>query len=125
MRKEVKNWLEQAKDDLEKAKILFDNMKYDGTVFFCQQGIEKSLKALLIKKKQKVPRIHDLVALSRIANCPNEITDKCRSINPYYTETRYQDFLHVIPAKAFNKNEVSEIIQLAEEVIQWIKRNLH
>ncbi|MDY6863667.1 MAG: HEPN domain-containing protein [Thermodesulfobacteriota bacterium] len=29
MREEVKRWWSKAKDDLEKAKILFDNKKYD------------------------------------------------------------------------------------------------
>ncbi len=49
MNEEVRRWWKQAKDDLEKAKILFNNKKYDGAIFFCQQAFEKALKALSIK----------------------------------------------------------------------------
>ena len=54
MKEEVKRWWNKAKDDLEKAKILFENKKYDGTVFFCQQSVEKGLKALSLKEKNKL-----------------------------------------------------------------------
>ncbi len=46
MQEEVKRWWEKAKGDLEKAEILFDHKKYDGTVFYCQQAVEKGSKQL-------------------------------------------------------------------------------
>jgi len=60
---EVKRWWKKAVDDLEKAEILYKNKKYDGTVFYCQQAVEKGLKALQLKKTKKIKKIHDLVEL--------------------------------------------------------------
>lgn len=124
MRKEVKNWWDQAKRDLETAQSNFENNHLDAAAFFCQQSVEKALKALLIKKKGEFPKIHDLVALSRISECSEEIINKCKKISPYYTETRYPDFLEKIPAESFSKNEISEILSLAKEVLKWLEKYL-
>ena len=42
MREEIKNWLKQSEEDLEKAEILFKNKKYDGVAFNCHQSVEKA-----------------------------------------------------------------------------------
>ena len=123
MKEEVKNWWEQAKDDLEKAKDNFPS-HLDGAAFFCQQGVEKALKALLIETKGNFPKIHDIVALARMTNAPPDIINRCKQINPYYTETRYPDFSENIPAKAFSKEEVQEVIKLSKEALNWVKKSL-
>ncbi len=56
MKEEIKNWWDKAEDDLEKAIILYKNRKYDGTAFYCQQSIEKGLKALYIRKPINLKR---------------------------------------------------------------------
>ncbi|MBI4147526.1 HEPN domain-containing protein [Candidatus Woesearchaeota archaeon] len=62
MSKESHNWWKLSEDDLEKAVILFNAEKYDGTIFFCQQAVEKALKALwLQEKKTEVLRYHNLI----------------------------------------------------------------
>src|SRR3989338_2094766 len=101
MKKEVHLWLLQAKDDFVKAEDNFKDNHLDGAAFFCQQSIEKALKALLIQTSGKFPKIHDIVALARMTNAPPEVVNNCKKINPYYTETRYPDFSETIPAKAF------------------------
>jgi HEPN domain-containing protein len=35
----------------------------DAAAFFCQQSIEKSLKAFLLAKSRRIKRIHDLVTI--------------------------------------------------------------
>ena len=124
MREEVKRWLEQAEDDMKKAEDNLNISHLDGAAFFCQQGVEKALKALLIERKGRFPKIHDIVALARVADAPAGIIDKCKQINPYYTETRYPDFSDTIPAKAFSEEEIKEIICFGREVLQWIKKSL-
>lgn len=124
MRKEVKNWLAQAKDDLKKAEDNFKASHLDGAAFFCQQSIEKALKALLIQTSGNFPKIHDIVALARMTNAPPDVVNKCKKINPYYTETRYPDFSKTIPAKAFSKEEIEEVIKLSKEALNWIEKSL-
>lgn len=124
MLKEIENWFRQAKYDLKKAKDNLEAGHKDGAAFFAQQSVEKALKALLIKDKGSFPRMHDVVALSRMADAPDEIIEKCKVITPYYTETRYPDFSEQIPAEAFSKKEIQEVIQLSEEVLKWAKKFL-
>ncbi|MFH1521605.1 MAG: HEPN domain-containing protein, partial [archaeon] len=85
---EFKKWFRQAEADFTKIKILIDSNNLDGAAFYSQQSVEKALKALIIKTKKQLPRIHDLLSLSKMADCPEEIIDKCKIINPYYIETR-------------------------------------
>lgn len=124
MIKEVGNWLRQAEDDLKKAKDNLKDNHLDGAAFFAQQAVEKALKALSIRNKKSFPKIHDLVALSRMVNAPEEIVEKCKVITPYYTETRYPDFSETIPAEAFSKKEIEEVIKLSEEVLKWVRKSL-
>src|SRR3989344_4226547 len=79
--REVKQWWDKAEDDLEKAKILFKNKKYDGAVFYCQQSIEKGL---IIKEKNSLRRIHDLVSLGKDVQLPQNLLGYCKEITLSY-----------------------------------------
>ena len=120
MKEEVKRWWSKAKDDLEKAIILHKNRKYDGAVFFCQQSVEKGLKAVLIKKTGKFPKIHDLIRLARLTNSKVRILELCAMINPAYTTSRYPDSI-----KKYSKEECKKVIGYTREVLEWIKENLN
>ena len=45
MKKEVKNWLDSAKYDLETAEHMFNTGRYVYTIFMCHLALEKILKA--------------------------------------------------------------------------------
>ena len=120
MRKEVENWFEQAEDDFDKAQILFDNKKFDGAVFFCQQAVEKALKAKYIEKYGELIRVHDLVFLARKIDLPEELVHICDKLTRVYTEIRYPAD-NVIPAKKFSENSVKEFLKITKKVFQWLK----
>lgn len=124
-KEEFEKWFKQAEADFAKIQVLVNSNSFDGAMFYSQQSIEKALKALIIKTKKQLPRIHDLLALSKMANCSKEIIDKCKIINPYYIETRYPDFLGKIPAESFEKEEVKRVLKLTKEVLEWIKKVLY
>lgn len=65
----TKIWLAKAGRDVRSAKPLLDAQPpiLDLAAFCCQQSIEKSLKAFLIFKGCRIPKIHDLVALYKQA----------------------------------------------------------
>jgi len=44
---EAKRWIEQAKEDLISAKILFDAKRYYLVCFLAQQIVEKALKSVI------------------------------------------------------------------------------
>ena len=122
MRKEVKNWLEQAKSDLKKANDNFNINNYDLTSFLCQQAVEKALKALLLNKENKIIKTHDLFFLAKRLSIPEDLIKNCKELSPVYTETRYPD------AKGefikYSKEESAQDLEIAKEVLEWIEKNL-
>lgn len=119
MRKETENWWKLANRDLGSAKRIMELGEYHVCAFLSQQAVEKALKALLIDRTGNFPRIHDVVELSRRVKAPSKMTELCATINPVYTSTRYPDV-----ASDFNKGEVEEIVISAEEILEWIKKEL-
>ena len=124
MKEEIKNWWKQAKDDLEKAEILLNNKKYDGAVFFCQQAVEKGLKAINLRDNKELIKTHDLAFLARKIKASDEILSICSNINPVYTDSRYVDFLETVPAEYYTKDKAEEYMKMAKKVIKWIKETL-
>jgi HEPN domain-containing protein len=63
--KAVHSWQAKASRDLRIARALLDIKPpfLDGAAFFCQQAIEKSLKAFLLSRSRRIKKIRDLVAL--------------------------------------------------------------
>ncbi len=65
----AKSWFEKSAQDLRMAKGLFemDVSFKEGSVFMCQQSIEKALKVFLVFHKVRAAKTHDLVELSEQA----------------------------------------------------------
>lgn len=119
MKEESATWWKQSLEDLDSAKVNFENRKYYVAAFLSQQAIEKALKAILIENTDNFPRIHNIVELSRKVAAPKEITEHCAKVNPAYTATRYPDV-----AMDFDKGEVEELIQSTVEVLAWAGKEL-
>lgn len=120
MREEVGRWMEQAEKDAEDAKDVFEIKKYNNSSFLCQQASEKSLKALLLEKEQKLIKTHDLVLLAKRLGAPENIIKICRELTPVYVETRYPD----AGRTEYTKEETEEDIRTMEEILKWVKKNL-
>ena len=88
---EVKTWLEKSDHDLVTAKVTLREGIYDASAFYCQQAIEKALKALYIKEFKQLIKTHDLYFLGKKVNLPSELLKICDEITSFYTETRYPD----------------------------------
>jgi HEPN domain-containing protein len=67
MKDAVKEWLDQAKDELDMALYLFKGGYFKGTCYHSQQVIEKSIKAGLLAKGWELERIHSVERLISIA----------------------------------------------------------
>ncbi|MBI3035239.1 HEPN domain-containing protein [Candidatus Woesearchaeota archaeon] len=120
MKEEVKRWWKKAKDDLKKAKILFDNKKYDGSAFFCQQAAEKGLKAVMLKEKNKILKIHDLVELGKRVNLPQNLINYCKELTLAYIYARYPDI-----EEAKNIKDISaKFLKNTAEILKWTGKKL-
>ena len=81
---EYNKWMRQSKHDLKIAEYNFKGYFFDSCIFYCQQAVEKSLKALLIKKEGKLLKIHDLIILGRKINLPEKFFKKISELNSAY-----------------------------------------
>ncbi len=121
MQREVNQWWNLAEDDLEKAAILFNAEKYDGVIFFCQQAVEKALKALwLLEKRSEVPKYHDLLFFFQKLELPSKFKTACEDLTGGYITTRYPTNLKF----SFTKKDTDLLLQQSEEILLWVKKKL-
>src|SRR3989338_222150 len=91
MKEDYLRWLERARRDLHAALFNFRGSEFETAAFLCKQTAEKALKAVYIKKHEKLIKIHDLVALSREVSAPAYLIDYCKELSPVYAYSRYPD----------------------------------
>ena len=69
MRKQAEAWLSASNYDLLVIEEILSNHNLTHMVaFHAQQAIEKSLKAIIEFKDEKIPKTHNLIVLNEIAN---------------------------------------------------------
>ncbi len=119
MKEEIKRWLKRSEEEFETAKIDFDAKKYFAAAFWCQQSVEKAFKALLIKKTNTFPKVHDLTYLAKLNDSPKKILVICSKINPAYTASRYPDMI-----SKYSRTECKQILEECKEVLKWIKERI-
>jgi HEPN domain-containing protein len=82
-----KDWLKQAKADLEVARDSLKAKHYEWACFQAQQGAEKAAKALAEKKGRKKFRHPISYILSGPA--PKGLVSLAKTLDRYYIPTRY------------------------------------
>lgn len=126
MRTEIKNWWEQALEDLDTAKVTFENKKYYASVFFCQQAVEKALKALYILRIKESPgTTHSLVFLANRLEIPQEFYSLLKKLTPEFVTTRYPDVVGEVPYRLYDQNIASEFLQESKKMIKWIESQIN
>ena len=121
---EYENWFEQAKADLTTANNSHNSKDFYASCFWSQQAVEKSLKSLIIKNTKKLQKTHDLIILSRLINLPEQLKDKIKSLSGIHVETRYGIIGDIIPAKNYNEKDSKRFMDIAQEVLLWIKEKI-
>lgn len=89
-------WLYFAGEDMRSAEVLLKGGIYSQSCYHSHQCVEKSLKALIIRKSRTVKRIHDLNELCGICiaggcNELKNITDEISDLNLFYVPMKYPD----------------------------------
>ncbi|MBM3309625.1 MAG: HEPN domain-containing protein [Candidatus Altiarchaeales archaeon] len=125
MREDVLNWWEQALRDMETAEILLKNDRLDAAAFYCQQSIEKALKAYIIKSKRESPAsVHSLVRLAKDAGVPGKYFPFLRNLTPEYYVSRYPDAIEDVPYKVYDAEDVTSKIKSGREFLRWIESQI-
>lgn len=88
-------WIELALEDEKMAELAYGEKLYNQVCFHCQQGAEKFLKAFLVEKQGKFPKVHSLLELlglaSHLDNSLNILKNDCLYLDQFYVPTRYPD----------------------------------
>ena len=126
MKLKINNWIKQASEELETAKVDFNAGKYFAVAFWCQQAVEKALKGMILEKKRDDKKIdsHSLLYLAKEAEVPKNLIPKLKKLSPQYILSRYPDMSEEVPYEIYDKDVVDEFIKIAEEVLAWIKNQL-
>ncbi len=95
-------------------------------IFHLQQAVEKTLKALWVKRaKAEPPRIHSLREIAE--KCGFDLTKEqgllLETLSEYYVESRYPGDWQETPATAVSK-DVERLIPAAKEFIVWLRSRI-
>lgn len=119
------DWLDRAGEDIISAYLLMqDDFTYNPAAFHCQQAIEKSYKAYILLKSNRLVDGHNLTWLTQQAARYNKSYNKWLKatgpLNRAYIETRYPAD---IPVKIdysiieeFYQTAKSIYLQICEEI---------
>ena len=121
MEPETKIWYKLARDDYKNALLLWKNRRYGATVFFCQQAVEKILKAYIVEYKNKVPtKTHRIEVLVKDADLNLQEIDEpdVAELSKAYIRVRYPDLSKHYYTR---KDRVEPLLKMTREVYQWVK----
>ena len=119
-------WFKSAERDRETAKILFDNKKYDQCLFFCHLFLEKVLKGIYIKKRNKYPPlIHKLDKLAKKAEIKlnQQKQEQLAEITKFNIQARYDDYKFNFYKKA-TKEFTQKYSKICNNLYQWLLKQI-
>lgn len=122
-------WYDQAAADLDAGQRTAESGIAYLACFLAQQSAEKAFKALLYWTKGDWPRIHLIETLLRELAPEHrpgaELAAEARSLDKYYTTTRYPDVLdHALPATSFVRREADAALVIARDVLAFVEAHL-
>jgi len=113
----------QAEADLKTARDNLVSGNYYVVALFCQQTVEKGLKALYLhQSRAQVPKTHSLPRLAKEVDLPEKFRKAIDLINPSYVFSRYPDLVEDIPAEMYTKESVAEMLAQTEVLFAWIQK---
>lgn len=125
MRDEALNWWRQAEYDLKAAEFNFNGGYYGVAAFYCQQAVEKALKALYIEKKREGSGpTHSLTRLARDCGLPEGFMGALRRLTSEYYLSRYPDATEDVPFLTYEKGDVLAYLEDATKTLKWINTEL-
>jgi HEPN domain-containing protein len=127
MQKETEIWLVYSQENLEAAKVLFENKLYNPCLHNVQQSIEKALKSLFIEKIISFKKTHNIMELKTILEKNSILVglteDECEFLDTVYLPTKYP-VGSALPFFYPDKSVCQNSISLAERIIKEVKNLL-
>ncbi len=123
MRKATFSWMQDAKEELDAARILLDHGKYRGACYHSQQCVEKGLKALILERGERPERSHDIIQLlNRVKELDWQVDldlDEAIFLNSIY-KGRYPTEEGLLPHGEPSNDEASEAVRSADKLMIYL-----
>ncbi len=126
MRNITKKWVAFARKDMKVAKDLFEKKRWDYSILFCHQTMEKMLKAHIIEQKKTPRKTHDLIRLVKDSSLemPKPIVHFLDDLTPHYIPTRYPDVTYKVKF-VYTRRLAQKFLRETERTFQWLKLKLN
>ncbi len=124
----AKDWLAQARRDLEQAEDSRRADRHEWACFAAQQAAEKAVKALHPASGQEawghvVARL--LLELPNSMEVGDELMDKGRVLDSFYIPARYPNsHPEGAPFQHYGRLQSSEAIRYAREIIEFVANKM-
>ena len=130
VRGEALRWFSEALWDLDVARVLHRERKYNAAAFYAHQAAEKASKALLYYVNE-APWGHSVRELlqryfTRVGREPDErLLSFARELDRHYIPSRYPNALPSgTPHEAYDEEASSRAIRASEGVVELARREL-
>ena len=123
MKDSIKQWLNHSREDLESAKYLFQGRFFRSACYHSQQAIEKSLKAILLKKGWELEKIHNIERLKEIGveyGIKLNVSDEDIIFIDSIYRGRYPGEEGLLPLGEPNEEDAIKAISIADDIINEI-----
>jgi HEPN domain-containing protein len=128
MRAEIEVWWRQAEARFRTAGVNLEQERYYAAVFFCQQAVEKALKALVLRRRRnpQAPEMvsHSLIYLAKACHLPDQFYSFLRDLTSEYVNTRYPSAADEPPEALYDRTIAARTVSSAKEVLEWIEKHL-
>ena len=117
-------WLKQADYDVDTAAFMYSGKRFFYTVFMCHLSVEKALKGLYQKTKQKVPpKTHNQIyLLTEIAVQLDEKNGRfVARLNEANIAARYPETIEKVQS-IYTQEIALQILNQTREFLEWIKQ---
>lgn len=123
--KTIEYWKKSSSKDFKVANTLFERKFYSQALFFCHLSLEKILKALFMKKIQKIPPFtHDLRKLAKLTglDLAKERQEVLDEISIFNIAGRYAEEKLKFYKKYNNKKIAAKYLEITKGLLLWLKK---
>lgn len=127
MKGAVKEWVNQAEEELNMALYLLDGKYFKGTCYHSQQCIEKAIKSLLLNKGWELEKTHSIERLVSIAEdykIKINISDEDLVFIDSIYRGRYPFDAGLLPLGAPSEEDAQRAVNLAKRIFKDMKEAL-
>ena len=126
---EGSRWFIQAEHDLRAARYNREGGSHALACFQAQQAGEKSLKAFLFARGERVVLGHSIAELGQLCAThePNfkKLVVKVGKLDRFYIPTRYPSGLPGgVPAEVYDESDSDNAIAMASETVEFVRERL-